>query len=174
MGNPSLRTKRLHLRRWRDEDRAAYAAICADPDVMRYIGDGSTRTPEQASRAIDQFEQDWDAQGLGLFAVEMIGTGKLIGFTGFSRPDFMPSLLPSVEIGWRFAKAQWGKGLATESANAALAFARDLPVEEDIVSVCQCGNAASVRIMEKIGLEFDHRGIDPTCAREVEVYRLPR
>lgn len=174
MGQREFATERLILRRWRGEDHSPFAAICADPYVMAFIGDGSTRTPEQASGLIDSAERAWDENGYGLFAVELRDMGELIGFAGLARPNFMPELLPSVEIGWRFGKAYWGKGYATEAAKEALEFATRLPSIEEIVSICQLGNVASVRIMEKIGLKFDRRSIDPTSDREVVVYRLPR
>jgi RimJ/RimL family protein N-acetyltransferase len=174
MEDRPLETQRLNLRRWRSEDQKPFAAICADPDVMRFIGDGSTRTADQAARAIDLFEKEWEERGYGLFAVELRLTGEFIGFTGFSRPDFLPELLPSVEIGWRFGKAHWGRGYATEAARAALAVGPRAFADEEIVSICQVGNGASIRIMEKLGLNFDRRTIDPTCGCEVEVYRLSR
>ncbi len=174
MGPHLLETERLVLRRWRREDHRPFAAICADPDVMEFVGNGSTLTARQASGLIGRFEKAWDEHGYGLFAVELRGTNQLIGFTGLARPGFMPELLPSVEIGWRFGKAHWGKGYATEAAAEALAFAIRSPAIGEIVSICQPGNVASTRIMRKIGLEFDRRGTDPTCNREVVVYRLPR
>lgn len=174
MNQQELVTERLILWRWRDDDHRPFADICADPDVMAYIGDVSVRTPEQASTLIAYAENFWAENGFGLFAVERRDTGELIGFTGLLRSDFMPELLPSAEIGWRLGKSHWGKGCATEAAKAALASALRLPCIDQVVSVCQIGNTASVRIMEKIGLEFDRRSIDPTCDRDVLVYRLPR
>lgn len=167
-------TNRLVLRRWLEKDHASFAKICSDPEVMQYIGDGSTRTAEQSSRAITAFEAEWAEKGYGLFAVELKQTSELIGFTGFSWPEFLPEVLPSVEIGWRFAKASWGKGYASEAAIAALSFGtHDLGLT-DIVSIYQIGNGASERIMQKLGMVFDRRTIDPTCARDIAVYRLPQ
>lgn len=174
MGPQQLETDRLILRRWQSEDHEPFAAICADPEVMQFIGNGSTRTAEQASRGIAHFEKEWDERGYGLFAVELRETKELIGFTGLTRPDFIPELLPSAEIGWRLGKAHWGKGYASEAAVEALTFGVRAPTIEEIVSICQLGNGASTRIMQKIGLTFDRRTTDPTCDREVEVYRLPR
>lgn len=107
-----------------------------------------------------------------MFAVESKQTSDLIGFTGLSWPDFLPEVLPSVEIGWRFSKPSWGKGYASEAAVAALSFGVSELGITDIVSIYQIGNAASGRIMQKLGMIFDRRTIDPTCEREVEVYRL--
>jgi RimJ/RimL family protein N-acetyltransferase len=174
MENPYLKTKRLTLRRWRGQDRAPFAALCADPEVMRFIGDGSTRTAEQASRQIDHFEREWEERGFGLFAIELNETGAFIGFTGLCRPDFLPEVLPSIEIGWRFARSYWGNGYATEAATQALSFGVTRLGTTDIVSICQTGNGASERIMQKLGMTFYRHSVDPTCNREVEIYRLPK
>lgn len=174
MTRHEIDTGRLLLRRWKSEDHVPFAAICGDPDVMRYIGNGATRTADETARSIAAFEKAWDERGYGLFAVEVKQTGDLIGFTGLSWPDFLPEVLPSVEIGWRFSRSSWGRGYASEAASAALSFAvRELGIT-DIVSIYQPGNGASARIMQKLGMIPDRRTIDPTCGREVEVYRLPR
>lgn len=173
MTQPIRKTERLTLRRWRDADHAPFAEICADRDVMRFIGDGSTRSAEQASRAIDTFERGWDTNGFGLFAVELNDSGEFIGFAGLASPTFLPEILPSVEIGWRLGKRHWGAGYASEAAREVVAFGvGDLGLA-DIVSICQLGNHASRRIMQKIGMLFDRQTVDPSCGRAVEVYRLP-
>ena len=168
-----LHTERLLLRRWKPEDHAPFARICSDPDVMRFIGNGSTKTEDDVTRYIRTFEDEWEARGYGLFAVEEKKTRDFLGFTGLSWPDFLPEVLPSVEIGWRFRKESWGQGLATEAASAALAFAVHERTLTDVVSIYQVGNGASARIMQKLGMVFDRQTIDPTCHRAVEVYRLP-
>ena len=170
----TINTERLRLRGWKPEDHAPFAAMCADPDVMRYIGNGQTRTADDAARYIASFEKEWNERGFGLFAVESKQTGDLIGFTGFSWPDFLPEVFPSVEIGWRFSKPSWGKGIASEAAAAALSFGVNELGITDIVSIHQLENRASARIMQKLGMVLDRRTTDPTCNREVEVYRLPK
>ncbi|NMM45788.1 GNAT family N-acetyltransferase [Rhodospirillaceae bacterium KN72] len=174
MARHAVETDRLLLRRWLDKDYAPFAEICADPAVMRYIGNGSTRTAEQASKAIIKFETEWAEKGYGLFAVEQKQTGEFIGFTGFSWPGFLPEVLPSVEIGWRFSKHCWGNGYASEAASAALSYGTSALHLTDIVSIYQIGNAASERIMQKLGMVFDCKTVDPTCGRDVAVYRLPQ
>lgn len=174
MTPPELNTTRLLLRGWTPEDHAPFAAICGDPAVMRYIGNGATRTADQAAANIASFQTQWAERGFGLFAVQSKETGDLIGFTGFSRPDFLPEVLPAVEIGWRFSRPSWGQGYASEAAAAALAFGTEKLGLTDIVSITQRGNSASARIMQKLGMVFDRRTIDPTCEREVDVYRLPQ
>jgi RimJ/RimL family protein N-acetyltransferase len=169
-----LRTERLVLRRWRQEDLEPYAEMCADAEVMRWIGNGQVRTREACARAISSFERAWEDRGFGLFAIELQTSGRLIGSVGLSVPDFLPEILPSVEIGWRLATAQWGKGLATEGARAALAFGFGQVGLDRIVSVHQVGNGASGRIMEKLGMRLERETVDPSCARPVRVYEMAR
>lgn len=90
----------------------------ADPEVMRWIGDGSVRTRQQTKAGIEAWERDWERWGFGLFALEMRTTGELAGFTGLAVPEFLPEVMPAVEIGWRLGRRFWGAGLATEAARA--------------------------------------------------------
>ena len=168
-----LYTDRLVLRRWRNADIAPFAAICADEEVMRYIGDGSTRTREQAAASVARFESDWEKKGYGLYAVAYRDDDRLIGFAGFSQPDFLPEIMPSVEIGWRFGREHWGHGYATEAAREALKYGLDELRLTTIVSVFQSANEASRRIVRKLGMQFDRQTCDPSCGRPVEVYRTP-
>jgi RimJ/RimL family protein N-acetyltransferase len=174
MKTQSIETERLRLRRWKADDVAPYGAICADPAVMRWIGNGETRTIEQCAEAVACFEQSWNQHGFGLFAVDLRETNRFIGFIGLSIPDFLPEVLPAVEIGWRLARNLWGRGLATEGAKAALRFGLEDRHLDRIVSIHQIGNAASERIIEKLGLRLERETIDPTCGRPVRVYEILR
>lgn len=173
MSQPSIKTGRLLLRRWRDDDVEPFAAMCSDPEVMRYIGSGATRTRAQAQASIEAYERDWEKKGYGLCAVELLEDGGFLGFTGLSEPTFLPEVMPAVEIGWRFARQSWGKGYASEAARAALEYGlKDLGLSE-IVSIYQAENHASERIIQKLGMLFDREAIDPTCGRVIQVYRTP-
>ena len=167
-----LSTERLVLRRWRPDDLGPYAEMCADPDVMRWIGDGRVRTREECANAISAFERAWDDRGFGLFAMELRASGRLVGFVGLSVPAFLPEILPAVEIGWRLAADHWGKGLATEGARAALRFGFGHAGLTRIVSIHQVGNGASGRIMEKLGMRFEREAVDPSCGRPVRVWEI--
>lgn len=171
MTPPVIETARLRLRGWQPGDLAPFAAVCADPQVMRFIGTGAVRSPTETARSIAAFQQGWAIHGYGLFAVEDRKTAIFLGFAGLSLPDFLPEVLPSVEIGWRLARPHWGKGYATEAARAVLDHAvRDLGLT-DIVSIYQIGNHASERVMQKLGMVFDRQTMDPGCGRAVGVYR---
>ncbi|MFE5096246.1 GNAT family N-acetyltransferase [Streptomyces sp. NPDC056638] len=157
-----LETPRLVLRRWCADDVVHMSAVNADPEVMRWIGDGSVRDEPQTRRGIEAMEREWDRQGLGLFAVEIRSTGELAGFTGLSVPDFLPELLPAVEVGWRPGRAHWGQGLATEAAAAAVRFGFEDCGVDRIVSIAQLGNGASERIMTKLGMHPVRETVDPS------------
>lgn len=166
---PVLTTDRLVLRGWRDEDLDALAALDADPEVMRYIGDGSTRTREQTVRTLERLAWMWDHQGFGLFAVDWRGdlpdeaaeaaarlglgeeAARFAGWVGLSVPKFLPEILPAVEIGWRLGRHWWGRGIATEAATEVLRFGFGDLALDHVVSICDARNAGSERVMTKLG-----------------------
>lgn len=174
MDNQNIETPRLLLRRWKRGDHRPFAALCADPEVMRYIGDGSTLTPREVAYEIVSYEVEWKETGAGPFAVELKQTGKCIGYTGFFRPTFLPEISPSIEIGWRLSKESWGNGYGSEAASAALSYGVNNLGLWDIVSIYQLENVASERIMQKLGMVFDRKTITPESRREIGVYRLPK
>lgn len=169
-----IETDRLIVRRWCAEDIEPYAKICADPEVMAFIGDGATRTFTEAADQVAKFEAMWEQNRYGIYAIELRDSSSFLGFTGFADPSFLPDLLPSVEIGWRLGKPFWGNGYATEAAQAVLSAGIRSKMFTGIVSICQAGNIASSRVMQKLGLKFDRRSTDPTCGRDVLIYRLSR
>jgi RimJ/RimL family protein N-acetyltransferase len=175
-----VRTARLVLRRWRDEDRAAYVAMNQDPAVMAFMQ--GLQAPEVSNAFIDKVEAHWDEHGWGLWAIEVPGVAPFIGFTGlWPATDVLG--YESREVGWRLARDHWGHGYATEAAREALRFGfRDLGFDE-IVSFTVPENRRSRAVMERIGLEcveggdFDHPRVDPVAyphlVRHV-LYRLDR
>ncbi|MCT4356317.1 GNAT family N-acetyltransferase [Streptomyces sp. Je 1-79] len=153
-------TPRLLLRRWTDDDLVPMAEINADPEVMRWIGDGSVRDLEQTAEDIERWEEEWDDEGFGLFAVELLGSGELIGFAGLSVPLFLPELRHEVEIGWRLGRQFWGQGYASEAAHAVLEFALQDRGLDRVVGIAHISNEASENVMRKLGMtperETDH------------------
>src|SRR5262249_40115036 len=153
---PILRTERLILRPWRDEDVAAFVRLNGDPEVMAQTG--GTRTAAVSEVAARSIRDPFDRHGFGVWAVELPGGESFIGFIGLARADFEAPFTPCVEIGWRLARAHWGLGYATEGARAALDFGfRQLDVDE-IVAYTHATNLRSRRVMEKLGMS--HRAED--------------
>jgi RimJ/RimL family protein N-acetyltransferase len=173
-------TARLLMREWRAADREPYAALNADPDVMRHFP--STLTARQSGEMIDRMTAAWSDRGFGLWAVERVDTADLIGFVGLSMPVWEASFTPCVEVGWRLAKQHWGHGFAPEAATAALEWGFDnvdLPGDE-IVSFTTTANVGSRRVMEKIGMvrdvdgDFDHPLLPTWPQRRHVLYRIDR
>ncbi|MBB5515923.1 RimJ/RimL family protein N-acetyltransferase [Rubricella aquisinus] len=140
-------TERLILRRWRDADDAPFAAINADPAVMRHFPAPLTRAESDAF--LDRMRSLWRSD-LSFAAVERKSDGALIGMTGLHRPVGLP-IGPVTEVGWRFARSAWGHGYATEAANASLAVAWDMGLSE-VVAFTSPANQPSMRVMERIGM----------------------
>lgn len=160
MANPvELHTARLVLRNWRDEDRAPFARIGADPEVMRYFP--SLLTREASDQFIDTAHAHIAEHGWGFWAVELRATGELIGFTGLRGDTGLP-VPPGLEAGWRVASEHWRRGYASEGALACLGFAFERLGEERVLAVTALSNLPSQAVMRKIGMrclperEFDH------------------
>src|SRR5438270_10039402 len=113
-----LVTERLILRAWREEDRDRFAAMNADPEVMRFFAAPLTRA--ESDEAIDRYNMQLARDGFTMFAAELRETGTLAGTIGMQvMRDAIPKVpQPVVEIGWRLARHAQGQGLATEGARA--------------------------------------------------------
>jgi RimJ/RimL family protein N-acetyltransferase len=157
---PELRTERLLLRRWRDDDRERFAALNADAAVTEFLPAQLTRAESDAF--VDRIETGFEQNGFGLWAVEVPGEAPFVGFVGLSRPSFDAHFTPAVEVGWRLAAERWGNGYATEGGRAALAFGFEVLALDEIVSFTVAANNRSRAVMERLGLsrepadDFDH------------------
>jgi ribosomal-protein-alanine N-acetyltransferase len=172
-------TERLLLRRWRDDDRAPFAALNADPEVMRHFPARLSR--EESDALIDRAEQHFERHGYGLWALERRDTGAFIGFTGLAVPRFEAHFTPAVEVGWRLARSAWGAGYASEAARAALAVGFGKAGLEQIVSFTVPANTRSRAVMTRIGMthdprdDFDHPGLpEGHPLRPHVLYRIRR
>lgn len=149
---PVLRTDRLNLREWRVTDRAPFASMNADPDVMEHFPKPMTRAESDAM--IDRAEAVWADGGPCWWALET-RDGEFLGFTGLYRPSFTAHFTPCVEVGWRLAKSAWGYGYATEAARAAMNWGFRNLGSDEIVSFTVPQNQRSRRVMEKLGMSHD-------------------
>ena len=151
---PRLETERLVLRRWRLSDDAPFAALNADPEVMRHFP--GPKTAAESLREARAFDARFDADGFGPWAVEVPGEIGFAGFVGLWRVSRPMPLAPvagrTVEIGWRLARAFWGRGFATEAARAALADVAGRCGVREVVSFTAVTNAPSRRVMERLGM----------------------
>ena len=176
---PVLRTDRLVLRPWRDADRAPFAALNADPQVMQFFPKPLTRAESDALAG--RMREHFARHGFGFWAVEAPGVADLVGALGLVVPSFEAPFTPCVEIGWRLARDYWGRGYATEGASAALAFGFERLGLEEIVSFTVPANLPSRRVMERLGMtrspadDFEHPFLPAGHPlRQHVLYRLTR
>jgi len=147
----TLRTPRLWLRDWREEDLAPFAALNADHEVMRHFPALLSR--EESDAGANRIRALIRENGYGLWAAEF--EGRFVGFIGVNRPRFTAPFTPCVELGWRLARDAPGKGLATEGAREVPRWARVNRAGEPLVAFTVPMNVPSRRVMEKLGLEYD-------------------
>jgi RimJ/RimL family protein N-acetyltransferase len=143
----SLITERLLLRPFHQGDLDAYAAMCADPEVMRYIGEGKPLSREGAWRNMAMVAGHWVLRGFGMWAVEERSSGAFVGRVGLHYPEGWPGK----EVGWALARPHWGKGYAFEAARAALAHAFDVLRWPRAISLIDPENHRSIRLAERLG-----------------------
>jgi RimJ/RimL family protein N-acetyltransferase len=165
---PTIETERLVMRPWREEDLDPYAELCADPEVMRYIGTGRTLDREEAWRQIALSLGHWELRGYGLWAVESQAERSFLGRVGLWQPEGWPGL----EVGWTLARAHWGKGYATEAGRASMEFAWTAVEATEVISLIQPENKPSRRVAERLGMSVTGRAA--IWEAEVCVYQRGR
>ena len=151
-----IETPRLVLRPWREEDRAALAGMCADPEVMWDYGHVFSRA--ESDLRFDRYSETYARLGYCRWLVERDGT--FIGHCGIQPLGPDHALGECVEIGWRLIRAAWGFGYASEAALAALKDGFGRCGMGEILSYTSSTNARSEAVMRRIGLaraaERDH------------------
>jgi len=147
----TLETSRLILRPFQESDFASYAEMCADREVMQYVGDGGTLSREEAWRQMAMLSGHWVLRGFGMWAVAERTMGEFVGRVGLHFPEGWPGR----EIGWALAKSHWGKGYAFEAAAAALAFAFDTLEWPRAISLIDRRNLRSIRLAERLGERYE-------------------
>lgn len=146
-----LRTPRLRLRAFRQSDLDDYATICADAEVMRYIGAGGPIGRDAAWRHMALFLGEWALRGHGTWAVERRSDARLIGRVGFLQPEGWPGC----ELAWTLAREACGQGLAFEAARAALAYGRAELGLGELISLIREDNTRSIALAGRLGARLD-------------------
>jgi RimJ/RimL family protein N-acetyltransferase len=159
-----IETGRLLLRRFRPEDAEPLAESFADPEVMRYIGDGSTGGVEDTRAWLRRSEERWEESGWGHLAVERAADGRILGRVGFlvwNRATWDKGVLAElgdlaeVELGWILAREHWGSGYATEAAAACRDWAFGARGRRRLISIIQPANLRSISVAERLGEHFE-------------------
>jgi RimJ/RimL family protein N-acetyltransferase len=167
MNEVRLETERLVMRMWRESDFDEYAELCADPEVMRFLG-GKAFDRTEAWRQMASMIGHWYLRGYGIWAVEEKESGRLAGRIGCINPEGWPGF----EVGWTLRREFWGKGYATEAARRALEYGFHDLDRPHIISLIHPENRASIRVAERLGetLEGNARVFDT----DVLVYGIDR
>jgi RimJ/RimL family protein N-acetyltransferase len=173
-----LKTERLILRQWSRSDLDNFAKINADPEVMKYYPKLLSR--QESDAGIAKFEALITKNGWGFWAVETIDDQSFIGLVGLHQPLYKLPFSPCVEIGWRLARAEWGKGYVTEAGSACLEFAFDRLDLSEVYAFTSVANMKSRAVMERLNMiniraNFNHPTIPPNSPlREHVVYKIER
>lgn len=169
----TIQTPRLSLRQLRaDEDDAAFILqLLNEPSFLRFIGDRGVRTLEDARRYItDGPLTSYARNGFGLYRVALRDTDVPIGMCGLlQRPT-----LADPDIGFAFFPAYWSQGYGFEAASAVLEAAREQYGVGRVVAIVSPENAASIRLLEKLGLRFERLMRLTPASDEVKFFVPPR
>jgi RimJ/RimL family protein N-acetyltransferase len=167
MNEVTLETERLIMRMWRDADIEEYAELCADPEVMRYLG-GKIFDRTEAWRQMASMIGHWYLRGYGIWAVEEKDSGRLAGRIGCINPEGWPGF----EVGWTLKREFWGKGYATEAGRRALEYGFNELDKPHIISLIHAENRASIRVAERLGETLE--GTSRVVGIDVLVYGIDR
>jgi [ribosomal protein S5]-alanine N-acetyltransferase len=148
-----LQTDRLRLRPYRPNDVTPMRAVFGDPEVMRFSQSGGDKSLEETAARVQKLIDHQTKFGFSLWVVEDRATGAILGDCGLKQLEDGPE----IEVGYRFAKAHWGRGYATEAAAASVEYGFIKLELSRIVAVVDPVNVASCRVIEKIGLPYQHR-----------------
>ena len=150
---PALRTERLVMRGFREEDLDAWAQLSGDAEVTRWLGDPDGLSREEAWRRMAYFLGHWELRGFGQWALIEQATGELVGRAGLLQPENWPGL----EVGWMVGREHWGRGFAPEAGRATLDWARDSLGADHVISCIEDHNERSARVAEKLGMTVEGR-----------------
>lgn len=150
--NLYIETNRLLIRPFRIEDIEPCYLMNLDEEVSKYTGDGGVVSKEEIERRIvENVIGDYEKHGFGRLAVELKEERKFIGFTGLKYLED----LEEVDLGYRFMKRYWGKGIATESAKACVHLGFETLALNRMIAMVLPENAGSIRVLEKLDFEYE-------------------
>jgi RimJ/RimL family protein N-acetyltransferase len=165
---PTLDTPRLWLRQFAESDFDDYAALCADAEVMRYVGDRGPLSREDTWRQLAMLLGHWALRGYGMWAVLERTSGDFVGRVGLHYPEGWPEL----EVAWALARPYWGRGYAFEAAAAALGIAFDTLGWARAISLIAPSNLRSIRLAERLGERFERNLV--VRGHELSLYAIAR
>jgi RimJ/RimL family protein N-acetyltransferase len=159
--NGTIETERLLLRPFTGDDRETLIRLHAEESFWWYPLRRAMTAAESEAFLLRVLADTADPDRPAFHAVIERASGDLTGWAGLSVPDFLPEVLPAVEVGWRFAAAFHGRGYATEAGAATLRWGfEDLGLDE-ILSIFEPDNVASGRVMDRLGFDAGYAAVHP-------------
>ncbi|MEO6244757.1 MAG: GNAT family N-acetyltransferase [Opitutaceae bacterium] len=148
---PTIETERLVLRAFTQADLEPYFDMCSDPEVVKYLGDGTTLSRTDAWRHLAIFLGTWQLRGYGMWAAEEKTTGRFVGRVGYLHPAGWPG----IELAWALARQFWGLGLASEASRACLNYGFTACKFDHVISLIQPQNSRSIAVAERLGARHE-------------------
>mgnify|MGYP000042639662 CR=1 FL=1 len=158
MNISELKTERLLLRQWVDQDLSAFAELNSDPETMKFFP--AVLSLEESNAMAEKCKSLISERGWGFWAVELKSSGEFIGLVGLHIPKPNFPFSPCVEIGWRLLKEHWGKGYAIEAAQESLVYAFNTLNLNEVVSFTTVSNRRSRSVMQRLGFSNTHQNFE--------------
>ncbi len=142
-----FKTARYRCRYWKETDLEQIFTVYSDAETVRLVGDGNPLSYADCVKWLDVTSNNYIRRGYGMFAVEEIASGNVIGFCGLVHPGNQPE----PEVKYAFNKTCWGQGVATEVISALLPYGSKEWQLQRIIATVYPENIASQRVLEKAG-----------------------
>lgn len=166
-------TERLILREFELSDTEPLGAVFGDAEVMQYSNIG-VRDAEGVRQWLREWiEVRYPAWGFGMWAVVEKNRGEVLGYCGLTRFEDR-CVQGETEMGYRLARAHWGRGYATEAAGAVRDYGLNVLGLLKIVASIDPSNAASIRVAEKIGMRYEREMMLEGWTHPDRVYAISR
>ena len=156
----AIETERLLLRELLPTDDIGLFELDSDPDVMKYVGVKPFTHIDQTRQLIEFIRQQYLEHGIGRWAVTLKETGEFLGWAGLKFIKEMNGRADNYDLGYRILKKHWGKGYATEAAQAFIDFGFNEMHLDRVSAYIDVNNIASQKILEKCGLKLVNKFMD--------------
>ncbi len=157
--NIIFETPRLTLRQMTINDAPLLLELNSDPEVVKYLHEPTLQTIEQAQKVITDIILPQYRNNLGRWAITTKADNNFIGWCGLKyRPE-----LDEIDLGYRLMQKAWGKGFATEAAQETLNYGFGILKLPIITGKAHIENLASIKVLEKIGMNFIGEGLVDDC-----------
>lgn len=163
---PQIETTRLRLRGWQQTDLDAFAELNANPDFVRFLGQGVPISRFDSWKVLTMLTGHWVLKGFGIWVVEDKVSDEFLGRVGIWEPDGWPG----IEVGWGIAPKHWGKGYAREAALASIDWGFKNLETDTLISVIHPDNHASKSVAAKVGESFSHH--QEVMGKPSDIYRI--